>query len=323
MTTSMNSTTVAGGGDAESAALIDGTAQVPSEPGSPLVRARRQGRGRPQIASQLFLGLLTLAFLAPVAWAVASSFKPAVDIIRDPLGFDPAQFTTDNFVAMFGDVPLASGFMNTAIVLVLKGSITLFFAPLAGYAFAKYDFPGKNLLFGTVLITLMLPTIVLIIPLLLEMKEFGWVNTYQALILPGSVDAFAIFWMRQVIAAVPDELLDAARVDGCGEFGIFWRIVLPVIRPGLAGLAVLTIMNIYNDFVWPVVVTTSDTMQTLQVVLSTLAQNISGNTIGADYATITGELLAASSVALIPLLIVFIVLQKHFINGILAGSVKG
>ncbi len=281
-------------------------------------------RARPAIVQQAFMVLLTLLFLSPVVWAVVSSFKPAAEIIRDPLGFDPGAFTLDNFTAMFADVPLASGFMNTAIVLVLKGSMILFFAPLAGYAFAKYDFPLKNLLFGTVLVTLMLPIIVLIIPLLLEMKEFGWINTYQALVLPDSFGlAFAIFWMRQVIASVPDELLDAARVDGCGEFGIFWRIVLPVIRPGLAGLAVLTVMNIYNDFIWPVVVTTKNSMQTLQVVLSTLAQNISGNTIGADYATITGELLAASSIALVPLLVIFIVLQKHFINGILAGSVKG
>ena len=278
---------------------------------------------RPLVASNVFLLLLTVAFLGPVAWAILSAFKPAGEIIRDPLGFNLANLTLDNFRGMFQDVPIASGFLNTGVVLVVKGAITLFCAPLAAYAFAKYDFRGKNLIFATVLLTLMLPTIVLIIPLLLEMKQLGWVNTYQALILPGSVDAFAIFWMRQVIAAVPDELLDAARVDGCGEFGIFWRVVVPVIRPGLAGLAVLTIMNIYNDFVWPVVVAGSSRMATLQVVLSTLAQNISGNKVGADYATVTGELLAASSIALIPLLILFIVLQKHFINGILAGSVKG
>lgn len=280
-------------------------------------------RARPAIGSHLFLVMLTLAFLSPVIWAVLSAFKPAAEIIRNPLTFDPSTFTLSNFTGMFADVSIASGFLNTAIVLIFKGSITLFCAPLAAYAFAKYDFPLKNLLFGTVLVTLMLPTIVLIIPLLLEMKELGWVNTYQALILPGSVDAFAIFWMRQVIASVPDELLDAARVDGCGEFGIFWRVVVPIIRPGLAGLAVLTVMNIYNDFVWPVVIASSDRLATLQVVLSTLAQNITGNKIGADYATITGELLAASAVALVPLLVIFIVLQKHFINGILAGSVKG
>ena len=281
-------------------------------------------RTRPPIVSQAFLVLLTLLFLSPVIWAVVSSFKPAIEIIRDPLGFDPTALTLDNFTGMFDHVPLASGFMNTAIVLVLKGGMILFLAPLAGYAFAKYEFPLKNLLFGTVLVTLTLPIVVLIIPLLLEMKEFGWINTYQALVLPDSFGlAFSIFWMRQVIASVPDELLDAARVDGCSEFGIFWRIVLPVIRPGLAGLAVLTVMNIYNDFIWPVVVTTSDTMQTLQVVLSTLAQNITGQAIGADYATVTGELLAAASIALVPLLLIFIALQKHFINGILAGSVKG
>jgi multiple sugar transport system permease protein len=281
-------------------------------------------RPRPAIVSQVFLVLLTLLFLSPVIWAVVSSFKPAIEIIRDPLGFDPGAFTLDNFTGMFGHVPLLSGFMNTGIVLVLKGGMILFLAPLAGYAFAKYEFPLKNLLFGTVLVTLTLPIIVLIIPLLLEMKEFGWINTYQALVLPDSFGlAFSIFWMRQVISSVPDELLDAARVDGCTEFGIFWRIVLPVIRPGLAGLAVLTVMNIYNDFIWPVVVTTTDTMQTLQVVLSTLAQNISGQVIGADYATVTGELLAAAAIALVPLLIIFIALQRHFINGILAGSVKG
>ncbi len=276
-----------------------------------------------QLAAHAFLIVLTVAFLAPVAWALLSAFKPANLIISEPLGFDPRDVTLDNFRRMFNDVPLGLGFLNTGIVLLVKGSLTLFFAPLAAYGFAKYDFPGRNLVFGTVLITLMLPTIVLIIPLLLQMKELGWVNTYQALILPGAIDAFAIFWMRQVIAAVPDELLAAARVDGCSEFGIFWRVVLPVIRPGLAGLAVLTVMNIYNDFVWPVVVASSDRMATLQVVLSTLAQNISGNRIGADYATVTGELLAATSVAILPLLVIFIALQRHFINGILSGSVKG
>jgi ABC-type sugar transport system, permease component len=289
----------------------------------PSTPVRRRTARRPLVASNVFLLTLTVAFLAPVAWAIVSSFKPAAEIISDPLGFDPATFTLANFRGMFQDVPIGSGFLNTGVVLVVKGTITLFCAPLAAYAFAKYDFRGKNLIFGAVLLTLTLPTIVLIIPLLLEMKELGWVDTYQALILPGSVDAFAIFWMRQVIAAVPDELLDASRVDGCGEFGIFWRVIVPVIRPGLAGLAVLTIMNIYNDFVWPVVVASSSRMATLQVVLSTLAQNIAGNRVGADYATVTGELLAAASIALVPLLILFIVLQKHFINGILAGSVKG
>lgn len=283
----------------------------------------RQSRRNLHLGAHAFLMILMFCFLAPVAWAILSGFKPASEIVRTPLDFDLSTLTLDNYRAMLSDVPILSGFKNTAIVLVVKGGITMFFAPLAAFAFAKYKFRGRNFAFGAVLLTLMLPTIVLIIPLLLEMKALGWINTYQALILPGAIDAFAIFWMRQVISTVPDELLDAARVDGCGEFTIFWRIVIPVIRPGLAGLAVLTIMNIYNDFVWPVVAANSDRMATLQVVLSTLAQNISGNRIGADYATVTGELLAAASVALITLLVLFMIFQKHFINGILAGSVKG
>lgn len=275
------------------------------------------------IGAHFLLIPVCILVLAPVLWSVGSAFKPPVDIVRHPLEFRLSEFTFANFWAMLEDVPLARGFLNTTVVLLVKGAITLFFAPLVAFGFAKYSFAGKNFLFGTVLITLMLPTIVLIIPLLLEMKTLGWVNTYQALVLPGAVDAFAVFWMRQVISDVPDELLDAARVDGCSEFMIFIRVVMPVIRPGLAGLSVLTIMNIYNDFVWPVVVASDDKMATLQVLMSSLAQNISGNRIGADYATITGELLAAATAALIPLLVLFIIFQKHFINGILAGSVKG
>lgn len=282
------------------------------------IRERRR-----RLMAHLVLTFMAVLVLLPVLWALVSAFKPATEIIRSPLSVDVGELTTANFTAMFEDVPLARGFLNTSVVLLFKGTTTMILAPLAAFGFAKYRFPGRDFLFGTVLITLMLPTIVLIIPLLLEMKAFGWVNTYQALILPGAVDAFAVFWMRQVIADVPDELLDAARVDGCHELKIFFRIVMPVIRPGLAGLAVLTIMNIYNDFVWPVIVASNDRMATLQVLLSSLAQNISGNRIGADYATVTGELLAASTVALVPLLILFMLFQRHFINGILAGSVKG
>jgi ABC-type glycerol-3-phosphate transport system permease component len=278
-------------------------------------------RTRPGVAQYVLLTLLALAFLYPIWWAISSSFKPAAEIITSPLSI--GEPTLDNYRAMFADVPIGTGFANTALVLAVKGAMTMFFCPLAGYAFAKYTFPGKNALFGVVLLTLMLPTLVLIIPLLLEMSALGWVNTYQALILPGSIDAFSIFWMRQTIAAIPDELIDAGRVDGAGEFGIFAKVVLPVIRPGMAALAVLTTMNVYNDFVWPVVAVNDTSHQTLQVVLATLAQNITGNRIGADFAAVWGELLAAGSIAMLPLLVIFVLLQRHFINGILAGSVKG
>ncbi|MGW5202460.1 carbohydrate ABC transporter permease [Streptomyces spiralis] len=278
---------------------------------------------RPGPLQYLLLAGLAVLFVYPIWWAISSSLKPPAEIIRDPLSFSPGSATLGNYRAMFHDVPIGTGFLNTVLVVAVKGAMTMFFCPLAGYAFAKYRFAGRNLLFGVLMLTLMLPTLVLIIPLLLEMSELGWVNTYQALILPGSIDAFSIFWMRQTIAAVPDELLDAGRVDGASEFGIFARIVLPVIRPGLAALGVLTAMNVYNDFVWPVVAVNDEKHQTLQVVLSTLAQNVTGNRIGADFASVWGELLAAGSIAMLPVLVLFVLLQRHFINGILAGSVKG
>jgi multiple sugar transport system permease protein len=271
-------------------------------------------------------GLLTVAgviSLAPLLWMMASSLKTGGDIIARPFSFDPGQLTLTNFRSMLDTIPIGTGFRNTAIVVVVKGALTMVFCPMAGFAFAKYAFPGKRLLFATVLTTLMLPTLVLLIPLLLEMSQLGWVSTFQALILPGAIDAFGVFWMRQVIMAIPDELLDAARVDGAGELRIFASIVLPVIRPGLAALGVLTFINIYNDFVWPVVAVNDEQHQTLQVMLSALAQNIRSGQLGADWTSVWGQLLAASTVAAIPVLVVFVFLQRHLIKGVMAGSLKG
>jgi ABC-type glycerol-3-phosphate transport system permease component len=271
-------------------------------------------------------GLLIVAgviSLAPLLWMMLSSLKRGGDIIASPFSFDPGQLTLSNFRSMLDTIPIGTGFRNTAIVVVVKGALTMIFCPMAGFAFAKYAFPGKRILFATVLATLMLPTLVLLIPLLLEMSQLGWVSTFQALILPGAIDAFGVFWMRQVIMAIPDELLDAARVDGAGELRIFASIVMPVIRPGLAALGVLTFINIYNDFVWPVVAVNDEQHQTLQVMLSALAQNIRSGQLGADWTSVWGQLLAASTVAAIPVLVVFVVLQRQLIKGVMAGSLKG
>jgi multiple sugar transport system permease protein len=268
------------------------------------------------------MAVLLAAFLYPLWWMVSSSFKSGSEIVTSPLSFDLRDVTLDNYRAMFANVPIWTGFLNTAIMLVLKGGITLVFCPLAGFAFAKYRFPGKNLLFGFILLTLMLPTLVLVIPLLLEMSLLNWVNTYQGLVLPGAIDAFSIFWMRQVIAGIPDELLEAGKLDGCSALGLYRRIVLPVIRPGLAALAVLTFLNIYNDFLWPLVVVNEENMYTLQVVLSNLSQSIASAQVDSSPATVWGQLLAATTVASIPVVIIFILLQRHFVRGILAGSTK-
>jgi multiple sugar transport system permease protein len=268
------------------------------------------------------LTTVSLISLAPLLWMVASAFKPGAEVITRPFAFNPAALTLHNFRAMLQTIPIGVGFRNTAIVIAVKGGLTMLFCPMAGFAFAKYQFPGRRLLFGTVLATLMLPTLVLLIPLLLEMSELGWVSTYQALILPGAIDAFGVFWMRQIIAAIPDELIDAAKVDGAGDLRVFRSIVLPVIRPGLAALGVLTFINVYNDFVWPVVAVNDTQHQTLQVMLAGLAQTARVGQLG-DGANAWGQLLAASTVAAVPVLVIFVLLQRHLIRGVMAGSVKG
>ena len=194
---------------------------------------------------------------------------------------------------------------------------------MVGYGFAKFDFPLKSLLFVCVLGTLMIPVLVLIIPLLLEISQLNWVNTYQALILPGSIDAFSVFWMRQTIQGVPDELLDAARIDGCNEFGVYWRVVVPVIRPALAALAILTCISIYNDFVWPLVAVNSTNRETLQVMLSSLASSANGIQAAVMGQSLWGEILAGAAIATIPVLVVFVFLQRQIVRGLLSGSVKG
>jgi multiple sugar transport system permease protein len=278
----------------------------------------RTGRG---IGVLLILATMAV-FLFPMWWMVINSLRPGASILNDPLGFDPRDFSLNNWRGMLANIPIIQALGNTAVVVVLKGALTMIFCPLAGYGFAKFDFPLKKQLFTFVLITLMLPTLVLIIPLLVQMGELGWINTFKALVLPGAIDAFSVFWMRQVISEVPDELLDAAKIDGAGILRTFYSVVVPVIRPGLAALAVLSLFNIYNDLVWPIVAINDERHQTLAVLLASLATNVTGAQTSASSADLWGQLLAASTFATIPTVIIFIVLQRHFIRGLLAGSTR-
>jgi multiple sugar transport system permease protein len=275
------------------------------------------------VLTYLFLLIVLVFTLYPLCWMIISSFKPGTEIATAPLSINPQTLSWDNYTSLLSAVPIWLGFQNTLIILVFKGALTMFFCPLAGFAFAKFKFRGRNALFTFLLATFMMPPIILIVPLLLEMGSLQWVDTYQALILPGAIDAFSIFWMRQQMASVPDELLDAARIDGCTPFGIFLRIVLPVTRPALAALAILTFLGIYNDFVWPVIVTNTDDMQTLQVMLSALATQINNTQPGLTGQAAWGQILAASTIATVPVLVLFLFMQRQFIQGLLTGSVKG
>jgi ABC-type sugar transport system, permease component len=278
------------------------------------------------IGSVFTYGVLIIAAFVtafPLAWMFVSSFKPGSEIAATPLSLDLQTLSFRNYTALLSSVPIWVGFQNTFIVLLVQGGATMLFCPLAGFAFAKFQFRGKKFLFAFVLSTMMIPVIAMILPLLLEMGALNWVDSYQGLIAPGLVNAFAIFWTRQQIAEIPDELLEAAKVDGCTPFGMYWRIVFPLIRPALAALAIMTFLGIYNDFVWPVIITQSDSMQTLQVMLSNLATQINNTSPGTTGHDAWGMIMAASSLATMPVLVLFIALQRQFIRGMLAGGVKG
>ena len=299
------------------------SAAAPTVAAAPAARPRKSLTPPQRVRRVLGYAAMLLAaaaFLYPLYWMVTASFKPGASILNDPLGFNPLEATLRNWTGMFHNVPILHALLNTAFVVVVKGGILLVFSPLAGYGFAKFDFPFKETLFGFVLLTLMLPTLVLIIPLLLEMSQLGWVNSYQALILPGAIDAFSVFWMRQTISQIPDELLDAARIDGAGALRAFRSVIVPVLRPALAALAVLSLFNIYNDLVWPIVAINDQSHQTLAVLLAGLSSSVSGAQAGASSADLWGQLMAACTFATVPTVLLFVFLQRHFIRGLLAGS---
>lgn len=271
-----------------------------------------------------WLGGLICAF--PLVWTLISSFRPDVTFMTSPFLFNVRDLEIHNYQVVFnGDTTsmggsMWNGFKNTIIQVAIILATTMFFCPLAGYGFAKFRFPGRQAFFGLMMLTLFFVPITQYIPLLIEMNTLGWVDTYQALVMPLVISSLGIFWMTGVIAGVPDELLQAARVDGCGTFVIWSRIVMPVIRPALVSLAVVTFIGAYNDFFWPLLIVPSPDMQTIQVVLQLFTTALFNSETGS--ASNWGPALAASAVVFLPTVIVFLTLQRFFIRGMLEGSLK-
>ena len=260
------------------------------------------------------LGLAGVVFLLPFYWMIVSSFRPTAQFYQLPIPLIPNPPSLENFETLFARSDFGRGLLNSAFLAVVAVILQVWFCALAGYTFAKLRFRGREPLFVGILLTMMIPLGVGLIPNFIIMARIGWVDTYQALIVPGIANAFGIFWMRQYCLSVPDELLDAARVDGGGEFGIFTRIVLPVIRPALAALAIFVFLSTWNDFLAPLVFLRSEEKFTVQLWLSVVSQqqNVSQPAI-----EMAGALLAS-----IPIVILFAALQRHFIAGLTAGSVK-
>jgi multiple sugar transport system permease protein len=262
----------------------------------------------------LVLIITSLAMLVPFYWSVSTSLKLEQFVYASPPQWWPNPATLKNYFNVVTQLPFAQFFLNSVIV---SGVITLgnvFFDTLAAYAFAKLRFPGRNKIFFILLMGLMVPFQVNLIPMYRIMSILGWLDKYQALIAPTLTTITGIFLMRQFMISIPDEILDSARIDGCSEFGIFGRIVFPLSFPGIATLVIITFMGAWNDFLWPRIVTSSQTMFTLPVGLTQLQSRYTSN---------TAEVMAGTVLVALPMILVFLVMQRQFIEGMTAGAVKG
>ena len=265
----------------------------------------------------LYIGLIIvlIASLLPMVWALSGSFKSIGEIFAVPPHLIPSNPTVANYITLFTEIQLPQWLWTSLWVAVLSTAIAVVFSTMGGYAFAKFRFPGNQILFDIMFSSMMIPITVLVIPLFVEVAALGLGNTYFALILPWLAPAFGIFMMRQfIVQAVPDQMIEAARIDGAGELTIFFRIVMPVIRPALGALAVWLFLTSYNNFLWPLIVLADSNKYTLPLGLNSLTSAYS-----ADY----GVILAGSIIAAIPTIILFIALRKQLISGLTVGAVKG
>jgi multiple sugar transport system permease protein len=252
--------------------------------------------------------------VGPFVWMLLSSFKPEGEIRANPPTWWPHDLTLANYGNLFDRLDFPTFFTNSVLVAVLTTAGNLLFCSAAGYALAKVPFAGKRILFGIVLGTLMVPSIVTIVPLFVLSSNLGLVNTLAGLILPYLAQAFGVFLMRQFILSIPDELLEAARIDAASEWRIFWQVVLPLCRPALATLGILTFLASWNNFLWPLVAATEEQTYTLPVALALYA--IGQNRTEYDL------LLSGAVVVVLPVLIVFVLLQRHFVRGIATTGLK-
>jgi len=271
-------------------------------------------RALSSLALHAVLAAGAAATLTPLLWMVSASFMSPGESNSFPPRLLPQVPTLQNYVDLFTRLDLARYFANSSIVAVSATLISLLVNSMAGYAFAKLRFAGRERVFQVLLAALIIPAQVGMLPLFLLLKALGLVNTMAGVVVPFMAGIFGIFMIRQYALSIPEDLLDAARVDGAGEYRIFWTIVLPVIRPILVTLAVFTFLSAWNDFMWPLIVLSDDAKYTLPVALASLS---------GEHVQDTGLMMAGSVLTVLPVVVLFIALQRAYIRGVMMGSVKG
>lgn len=250
------------------------------------------------------IGMIIVVF--PTIYMFSGSLMTLGQIFSTPIRLWPSEFHFENYREVFVRFDLHRYFFNSTLVAIAVIALNVFFCPLVGYSLAKFRFPGRELLFLFILSTMMIPFDVIVIPLFLVIHRFGWVDSYQAVIIPQAMTAFGIFLMRQFIRGTPDDYIDAARIDGCKEFQIFYRIIFPLSMPAITTLVILSFVATWNSFLWPLIVLTSDAKKTLPIALARFLSL---------YSQEWNLLMAASVIASGPVLILFAFLNKHFIEG--------
>jgi len=273
----------------------------------------RQTRLPTRLLAYAFLLLGLVPMLLPFAWMLSSAFKPLPEVMQVPPTWIPRHPTWDNFTAVFRQFPFGRYLLNSLIVAAVVVGAVLLVSAVAGYAFAKFEFPGRDLIFLAMLASLMVPFQVRMIPLYLMAIRLHLVDTLTGVSFPWLFDAFGIFLMRQFMRTVPSELIEAARIDGAGEPYIFVRIVLPLVRPALAALGIFTLVGNWEEFLWPLIVTTSEASRTLPVGLQSFSEQYMSN---------IHWQMAGAMIAVAPLVVAFFLFQRQFIQGIALSGLK-
>jgi len=282
-------------------------------------RVAREGESsgvkRPGILVWVVLVLVAIVALWPMYWLYITALTPTQDTVKTPPDLIPIHASLANFARLFTQ---AKDYWRWALnSLLISLSITAFhlvFDTMAGYAFAKKRFPGRNLFFWLILSTLMIPSHVTLVPLYVVARQLHLINNILAVILPGTADVFGIFLMRQYIQTLPSELEEAARMDGCTEPGVFWRIIVPLSKPALGALAIFSFVRYWNDFLWPLIVLQKSQHYTLPVGVASLQ---------GEFRTDFGLIFAGAALAALPMIVFFLIFQRYFIEGVRMGAVKG
>jgi multiple sugar transport system permease protein len=249
----------------------------------------------------------------PFIWMLSASFMARGHASTFPPRFIPDQFTWNQYLYLFQRLNIGRYFINSTILALSVTALSLFVNALAGFAFAKYHFRGKKTIFMALLSSMIIPGQVTMLPVFLLLNKMGFLNTYFGIIIPGLASIFGVFLIRQYLQSIPDSLIEAAYMDGAGDFTIFWRVIIPLAKPALITLGLFTFMGTWNDFMWPLVVMTRDSMYTLPVALATLS---------GEHILDPELMMAGSVVTILPIIILFIFLQRYYIHGIMTGAVK-